>query len=98
MVTTVSRPLQLRKLATNSFRRSLAPDRIARPAVQATGSFNPLSEPRSPARRYDLLDFWFTAAEHELEKVKWPTDAPEEIPVRKTRRTAPRVPELRPVA
>jgi NTE family protein len=49
-------------------------------------------------RAADFLDFWSTAAEHELEKVKWPTRALEGIQLHKSQRTTQRAAELRPVS
>jgi NTE family protein len=49
-------------------------------------------------RGTEFLDFWSTAANHELDIVKWPTRALEGIHVCKSRRITPRVPELRPVS
>jgi hypothetical protein len=49
-------------------------------------------------RAADFLDFWSTAAEHELEKIKWPTRALEGIQMHKSQRTAQRATELRPVS
>jgi hypothetical protein len=49
-------------------------------------------------RAADFLDFWFTAAEPELEKVRWPTRAVEGIQLHKSQRTTQRAAELRPVS
>jgi NTE family protein len=49
-------------------------------------------------RAADFLDFWSTAAEHELDVVKWPTRALEGIHVCKSQRMTQRAAELRPVS
>ncbi len=48
-------------------------------------------------RAAEFLDFWSTAAEHELDKIEWPIRALEGIQVHKSQRTA-RAAELRPVS
>jgi NTE family protein len=48
-------------------------------------------------RAAEFLDFWSTAADHELDIVKWPTRALEGIHVCKSQRTQ-RAAELRPIA
>lgn len=49
-------------------------------------------------RATEFLDFWSTAAEHELEIIKWPTRAVEGIHMCKSQRITARVPELRAVS
>ena len=49
-------------------------------------------------RATEFLDFWFTAAEHELKKIEWPTRALEGIQLHKSQRTTQRAAELRPVS